>query len=94
MQLAPNGSIIDGVVRQILTEKSGFGRELVVDVKDTRAARGKKDFLNAAEGDRVTLFLAAPLTVEIGQRYRILASVLGGPNGQRTVIESLSKKAG
>ena len=91
MQVAPNQTILEGVVRKITPEVSGFGRELVVDVEAARPAGGKQDFLNATRGDRVKVLLSAPDDVQVGQRYAMRTTVLGGPRGERTVVESIRR---
>ncbi|MGH6787680.1 MAG: hypothetical protein ACREBO_12700 [Novosphingobium sp.] len=93
MQLAPNGSILEGVVERLTPESGGFGCELVLDVKSVKPVKGADDFLRAAKGDLVRLFLAEPGNVQVGGRYRLQTTVLGGPNGERTVVESIGPVA-
>ncbi len=91
MQLAPNGTILEGVIKRITDD--GFGRELVLDVKAVKPLKGADDFLRAAKGDQVKLFLSAPDDVKVGSRYRVQTTVLGGPDGERTVVETIDPLA-
>lgn len=89
MQLPPNGTVVEGVVQKIMPEADGFGQTIEVSVKRAKAVKGKRDFLNATKGDVVAFFHSGPELVKLGESYRLVATVLGGPTGERNVVQKL-----
>jgi hypothetical protein len=88
MMLRPNKSLIEGKIKRIARAADGVGADVVIDVHACKAADDMEDFVGAAPGAEVTLFTSEPEALESGKTYRLKARVLGGPNGERTVIES------
>ena len=88
MRLRPNRSVIEGTVKRVTRAADGVGADVVVDVLECRAAKDFDDFIDAKPGEELTLFTAEPDTFEAGKSYRLTARVLGGPNGERTVVEA------
>jgi hypothetical protein len=89
MQIAPNGAVLEGVVRKVTRDAGGFGRELVLDVQAVKPMRGLASFMGPVTGNTVRLFLASEEPVKVGEKYRVKTAVLGGPGGERTVVQSL-----
>ena len=92
MLLQPNKSLIDGKVKRVKRAADGVGAEVVVDVQECQSAGDHDDFIGAKPGDELTLFTAEPDAIEAGQSYRLTARVLGGPNGERMVVEAAEPK--
>lgn len=87
MRIKPNKTIVEGRVRRLDPAPDGWGADLEVVVEDSRAARDFEDFIQAKPGSVVTIFVAEPERIRVGGRYSLTTSVLGGPNGQRLVVQ-------
>ena len=48
--------------------------------------------ISSLPGAELTLFIAEPDAIEAGKSYRLTARVLGGPNGERMIIERAERK--
>jgi len=92
MMLQPNKSLIDGRVKRVKRAADGVGAEVVVDVHTCTPADGLEDFIGAKPGEELTLFTAEPDAIEAGTSYRLTTRVLGGPNGERLVVEAAVPK--
>jgi hypothetical protein len=92
MILRPNRSLIDGKVKRVERAADGIGADVVVDVLECKAADDLDDFIGASPGDELTLFAAEPDAIEAGKSYRLTTRVLGGPTGERMVIEAAEPK--
>lgn len=88
MNLHPNKTLIEGRVKRVEPAADGIGGEVVVDVLHCRSAEGFEDFIGAKPGEELTLFTTEPQAIEAGQSYNLTARVLGGPRGERTVVEA------
>ena len=88
MLLRPNKSLIEGRVTRVERAADGVGADVVIDVRECKAAGGLDDFICAQPGAELTLFTTEPDLLEAGKSYRLAARVLGGPNGERMVIET------
>ena len=88
MQIKPNRSLLEGVVQRIAPASDGIGAEIVLTVETCAAADGFADFVAAELGREITLFAAVPEDVEEGRRYAVTVALLGGPGGERAVIEA------
>lgn len=91
MRIKPNRVILEGRVERVVPAADGFGADVDLAVSKSAPAQGFEDFLGAAPGATLTLFAADPAKLEPGKSYRITASVLGGPRGERTVIEAVER---
>ena len=92
MILRPNKSLIDAKVKRVRRAADGVGADIVVDVQDCRSADDLEDFIEAKPGEELTLFTPEPDGIEAGKSYRLITRVLGGPNGERRVIEAAEPK--
>ena len=92
MLLRPNKSLIDAKVKRVQRAADGVGAEVVVDVLKCKSAGDFDDFIGAKPGAELTLFTAEPNAIEAGKSYRLTTRVLGGPNGERMVVESAEPK--
>jgi hypothetical protein len=91
MRIKPNKSIVEGRISRIEPAADGFGADIEVEVDASDAAHGHEDFIGARPGTKVKMFAAVPEEIEAGGRYRFTASLLGGPRGERVVVESAKK---
>ena len=92
MLLRPNKSVIEAKVKRVNRAADGVGADVVVDVLDCKSAGDLDDFIGAEPGAELTLFTAEPDAFEAGKSYRLTARVLGGPNGERMVVEAVEPK--
>ena len=92
MILRPNKSLIEGTVKRVKRAADGVGADVVVDVLKCKSAGDLDDFIGAKPGAELTLFTAEPDAIEPGKSYRLTTRVLGGPNGERMVVESAEPK--
>lgn len=88
MILRPNKSLIEGRVKRVKRMADGIGADVVVNVVKCKAADDLDDFIGAEPGAELTLFTAEPDAIEAGQSYCFTARVLGGPSGERMVVEA------
>ena len=93
MQIKPNQTILEGKVRRVERAADGWGANVEFTVEQEHAAEGYSDFLQAKPGSVVTVFAAEPDAVEVGKTYTLTTSVLGGPRGERVVIENVQPAA-
>ena len=92
MMLRPNKSVIEGEVKRVKRAADGVGADVTVSVLDCKPADDLDDFIGAEPGAELTLFTAEPDAIEAGKSYRLTTRVLGGPNGERIVIEGVAPK--
>ena len=92
MLLRPNKSLIEGKVKRVTRAADGVGADVVVDVQECTPTDDLEDFICAKPGAELTLFTAEPDTIEAGRSYRLTTRVLGGPNGERMVVEAAEPK--
>ena len=88
MIVHPNRSLIEGTVKRVKRAADGVGADIVVDVLECKSAADLEDFIGAKPGAELTLFTADPEAIEAGKSYRLTARVLGGPKGERMVVEA------
>ena len=92
MRIKPNRSVIEGRVEAISPAPDGYGANVIFAVEKTEPAKGFEDFLKAAPGNIITVFAAEPEAVEEGKSYTFTTTVLGGPRGERIVLERAQRK--
>ena len=92
MILRPNKSLIEGTVKRVKRAADGVGADVVVDVQECTSTDDLDDFIGAKPGAELTLFTADPDAIEAGKAYRLTARVLGGPKGERMVVEAAEPK--
>ena len=89
MLIKPNKTQLEGKVHRVERAADGIGAEVEIEISSSKAAGGHQDFIGARPGARVKMFAAVPDELEAGKNYRLTASVLGGPGGERVVIEKV-----
>ncbi len=87
MFIAPNKTILQGKVLRVRPDPLGWGCNLEVAVESSAAAEGAEDFIQARPGGVLEVFSADKNLIEAGKTYELTARVLGGPNGERVVLE-------
>jgi hypothetical protein len=89
MRIHPNKTILEGVVKGVVPAADGWGAHVQFSVDRSSPAEGFDDFLRAQPGTVVEVFAAEPEGLSTGKSYVLVASVLGGPGGQRIVLENV-----
>jgi len=92
MRIKPNKTILEGRVSRIDPATDGWGANLEITVENSHPAAGFQDFLQAQPGSVVTAFSAEPDAVEAGKSYTLTTCVLGGPKGERLIVEDVQAK--
>lgn len=90
MQVKPNHSILQGRVRAIRPETDGWGADVDLLIMRNESPSQDEDFLRPAPGSVLTAFSAEPKNLKEGDTVRVHASLLAGPFGSRTVLESVA----
>jgi hypothetical protein len=93
MRIKPNKTILQGKVDRIEKTADGWGANVHFTVKKSKPAKGFQDFLQALPGSVVTVFAAEPDAIKPGRSYTLTASVLGGPRGERVIVEKVDPDA-
>jgi len=88
--LRPNKTFLQGQVRRVHHAPDGWGADVEFEVEKSAPAEGYEDFLHATPGSVLTIFTAEPNTIETGKSYTLTTSVLGGPQGERVVIQGVA----
>ena len=91
MRIKPNKTIVEGRISRVERAADGIGAEIEIEVDSSRSARGHDDFIGAKPGAKLKMFAAVPEEIEAGGRYRLTASLLGGPRGERVVVQSAKR---
>src|SRR6266513_816575 len=89
MLAKPNKTVIEGTVRAIVPARESQGHEIEIEVYRNLSRGRSDDFIQPAEGQSLILFAAQTPDVTIGDRVRVQARLLGGPFGERSVLEQL-----
>src|SRR5262245_59261109 len=92
MRIKPNKTILEGKVSRVERAADGWGAHVEFAVENSKPAEGFSDFLQAQPGTVVTVFAAEPDAIEAGKSYTVTASVLGGPQGERVIIEKVQRQ--
>jgi hypothetical protein len=90
MLIKPNRTILKGRVRAIHPEPDGWGASVELLVVQNESSSEDEDFLRPAPGSVITAFSAEPNKLKVGELVRVQASLLAGPFGGRTVLESVA----
>lgn len=88
MQIKPNETVFDGVVRRIDHAADGIGATLVFSVLKNHASDPALDFVGAAAGTTLELFASVPQEFEVGGHYSVSTALSGGPRDQKVVVRS------
>ena len=90
MQVMPNQTVLQGRVRAIHPEADGWGANIELLVVQNESPTEEEDFLRPAPGSVINVFSAEPDNVHVGDLVRAHATLLAGPFGGRTVLESVA----
>jgi hypothetical protein len=86
MRIRPNRTVLEGEVLRIRRAKDGVGADVTLRI-DANLGGGKDDDMTGAKaGDTLTVFAAVPEALAAGHCFRLEASVLGVPGGERIVV--------
>ncbi|HEY5892659.1 MAG TPA: hypothetical protein VIT91_05455 [Chthoniobacterales bacterium] len=92
MRTQPNSTLIEGIVTDIRADDGGIGYEVSLSTKANVSREKQRDFIRPAPGREIKLFcLEAPGEVRVGDLVRAQAELLGGPKGQRVVLQEIEK---
>lgn len=87
MQIRPNKSVLDAKLARIEPSPDGWGANIVVHVERCGPARGYPDFVRGKPGAVFNMFAADVDGLIEGRLYRLDVTLIGGPGGQRLVIQ-------
>lgn len=90
MQTKPNQTVLKGRVCAIRPEADGWGADVELLVMQNESPSEDEDFLRPAPGSVINVFSAEPEKLKVGELVRVHASLLAGPFGGRTVLESVA----
>lgn len=90
MRIRPNRTTLDGEVIAIERSPDGIGADVQLRVIANRSRGADSDFTGAVAGGALRLYTAVPEALAPGRRYRLEVCVLGGPQGERIVVETAS----
>jgi hypothetical protein len=94
MLAKPNRTVIEGAVRAIKPAKDGVGHDFEIEVHRNLSLGHQDDFIQPAKGQSLHLFAAEKPAAAIGDLVRVQARLLGGPFGERTVVERVERLSG
>lgn len=89
MLAKPNTTLIEGAVTAIKPAKDGIGHDFEIEVHRNLSLGKDEDFIQPTEGQSLHLFAAQEPNAAIGDLVRVQARLLGGPFGERTVVEQV-----
>ena len=88
MQVRPNQTVLQVRVRAIRPEADGWGATIELLVAHNESPSEQDDFLRPAPGTVLNVFTAEPEQLQVGKLIRAYVTLLAGPFGERTVLES------
>ena len=91
MRIQPNHATLEGEILRITRSADGYGADVDLRVSANLSADSPDDFTGAAAGQTLKVFSALPEALRRGARYRVRATVLGGPRGERVVLEEVDE---
>lgn len=94
MLAKPNQTVLEGTVRAISTDAGGFGSNVEIEVKRNVSPSDDADLLKSQGGEILTLFCAESPAAKVGEQVRLHARLLGGPRGQRAILEKVEPISG
>ncbi len=89
MQIKPNQTILEGKVTSIRPHHEGWGADVDLEVLRNVSPSAEEDFLNPRPGQTITTFTAEPGKLVVGNLVRAQATLLGGPHGERAVLQEV-----
>jgi hypothetical protein len=90
MQIMPNETVLQGRVRAIRPEADGWGANIELLIVQNESPSEERDFLRPTPGSVINAFAAEPYNLHVGDLVRAHATLLAGPFGGRTVLESVT----
>lgn len=94
MRIRPNHTVLEAQVTKIRRHADGVGADVTVRVAANLGEGSPDDATGAKAGDLLVLFSATPEALARGGRYRFETSVLGGPGGERVVVNKADEIKG
>ncbi|CAN5363510.1 hypothetical protein BH10PSE6_BH10PSE6_24900 [soil metagenome] len=92
MRIMPNQTILEGRATAVTPAADGWGAHVEFAVEKSAAAEGSPDFVQAQPGTVLKVFSADSKALQLGKDYVVVATVLGGPQGERVVVQSARAK--
>lgn len=92
MRIMPNRTILEGTAKAVTPAADGWGAHVEFAVEKSTAAEGAPDFVQAEPGSVLQVFAADAKALQPGKDYIVVATVLGGPQGERVVVQSARPK--
>lgn len=92
MRIMPNRTILEGRATAVTPAADGWGANVEFAVEKSAAAEGSQDFVQASPGSILKVFSADSKALEPGKDYVVVTTVLGGPQGERVVVQSARAK--
>lgn len=87
MRLKPNRSLLEARVDGLRRCADGYGAEIDLWVLRCEPMPPAEDFIGAPPDSALEAFSAVPEALHVGDTYCFEASVLGGPQGERVVLQ-------
>ena len=98
MKVAPNSTVVTGVLRTFEPAPDGFGGDVEIEVARNDSPNPDADFIKPQSGGVVRAFFGdqpeqgAGAAKLVGRRVRAHLTLLGGPGGDRAVVQLLKPK--
>jgi len=93
MKAAPNTTVVTGTLRTYAAAADGYGGTVEIEVIRNESPDPAADFIRPTTGGTLRAFYAQPdppaAALPIGRRVRVELTLLGGPFGERMVVQSL-----
>ncbi len=93
MKTAPNRTVVTGTLRSYAAAADGYGGTVEIEVIRNESPDPAADFVKPTAGKTLRAFYAQPdppaAALPIGRRVRVELTLLGGPFGERVVVQSL-----
>jgi hypothetical protein len=88
MRIKPNETVLKARVRRVEPEPDGEGANLHLEILGNESPAPDRDFLRPENGSTLTVYAAGEHGLKVGDVVRARAKLLGGPGGERAVLES------
>jgi hypothetical protein len=95
MRTALNHTELSGRLLSCKAAADGFGGELEIEVAANESRKPELDFIKPAPGQRLRVFHGdfKPEQEDwVGHEVKLTLTLLGGPGGERLVVQTLKKK--
>lgn len=91
MQLKPNKTVFAGEISDLRPEDDGWGTNIDVIIAENYSVNDDNDFIQPKKGDILTLFSTDASNLQVGDKVKVNAILLGGPTGSRNVAETIQR---